>query len=101
LILGIATPFCFEFLNHPRSSHSVAPWGDLKIQSKKERAVMQKTNFRTYELALDLYHECAGVKAAAVIRNQLERASLSIVLNLAEGAAKPTVADKRRFFAIV
>jgi four helix bundle protein len=41
----------------------------------------------------------APAAATAAIRDQLERASLSIVLNLAEGAAKPTVKDKRKFYS--
>ncbi len=35
-----------------------------------------------------------------VVIDQLDRASLSIVLNIAEGAGKTTGADKRKFFAI-
>ena len=61
---------------------------------------MQKTKFVTYELAIELYQGCQKIKAKAVIRDQLERASLSAVLNLSEGAGKPTRPDKRRFYAI-
>jgi four helix bundle protein len=61
---------------------------------------MIQTNFRTYELAVELYQNCGRLRAKGEIRNQLERASLSAVLNLSEGAAKPTKADKRRFYAI-
>ena len=58
------------------------------------------TKFKTYELAVAFYRECTGVKAKAYIRDQLERASLSIVLNVAEGAAKPSKAEKKRFYSI-
>ena len=34
------------------------------------------------------------------IKNQFERASLSIVLNLAEGASKPTIKDRQKFYNI-
>ncbi len=58
-------------------------------------------NFRTYQLALSLYQECQRIKIKnAVIRNQFERASLSIVLNLAEGSGRLSVNDKKRFYAI-
>src|SRR4051812_25728988 len=61
---------------------------------------MVQTNFKTYELAVELYQECAALKAKGVMRDQLERASLSVVLNLAEGAGKPKRPDKKRFYAM-
>ena len=58
-------------------------------------------NFRSYELALGLYRECQKIKVRkAEIRDQFERASLSIVLNLAEGSGKLTAKDRRRFYSI-
>ena len=36
----------------------------------------------------------------AVLRDQLDRASVSIVLNIAEGAGRVSPADKARFYAI-
>lgn len=58
------------------------------------------TNFRTYELAKLFYQECAKVKLSGALKNQFERASLSIVLNLAEGTGKPTGKDRARFYFI-
>jgi four helix bundle protein len=40
------------------------------------------------------------LKTKHYIKDQLERATLSIVLNLAEGSGKPTKAEKRRFYSI-
>lgn len=37
---------------------------------------------------------------SGVIRDQLDRTSLSIVLNIAEGAGKGSTPDRRRFYAI-
>ena len=34
------------------------------------------------------------------MKDQFQRASLSIVLNLGEGSAKPTAKDRRRFYFI-
>ena len=56
--------------------------------------------FRSYELAVELYEQCQTIKAKGYVRDQLMRASLSVVLNIAEGSAKPSAADKRRFYAI-
>ncbi|MEK7689411.1 MAG: four helix bundle protein [Bdellovibrionota bacterium] len=47
--------------------------------------------FETYQLALQLYRNCQSVKAAAYIKDQLNRAALSVVLNTAEGSAKDTL----------
>ena len=57
-------------------------------------------NFVTYQLALELYKECAVLKAEYYLRDQLCRASLSIVLNIAEGAAKQSPKDRKRFYGI-
>ena len=51
-------------------------------------------NFRTYHLAVQLYHACEKVQARSHLKDQLLRASLSIVLNLSEGSAKPTEKDR-------
>ena len=57
-------------------------------------------NFRTYELAKDFYKECRKIKLSGAMKNQFERASLSIVLNLSEGSAKPTRKDRAKFYFI-
>ena len=56
--------------------------------------------FRTYQLAISFYHNCQQLKLKEPLRNQLQRASLSIVLNLSEGSAKPTAKDRRKFYRI-
>jgi four helix bundle protein len=57
-------------------------------------------NFRTYHLAVKFYDECKQVKLSASLRDQLTRATESIVLTLAEGSAKPTPKDRRRYYSI-
>ena len=57
-------------------------------------------NFLAYELALKLYRKVEAMPLKHSIKDQLVRASQSIVLNLAEGSAKPTKRDKIRFYAI-
>lgn len=48
-------------------------------------------------LANDL---CARINARASLRDQLQRASTSITLNIAEGAGEFAKAEKRRFYRI-
>jgi len=57
-------------------------------------------NFRTYGLALELYKECTKLKMPNYLKDHLNRASLSIVLNLAEASGKRTFKEKRRFYHI-
>ncbi|MCB9091287.1 MAG: four helix bundle protein [Halobacteriovoraceae bacterium] len=57
-------------------------------------------NFRTYDLAIQLYQQCKRTKLKHYANNQLLRASLSVCLNLAEGNERSTVKDKRRFLVI-
>src|SRR5690349_9226018 len=61
---------------------------------------MHQKNFRTYDLAMKLYKECAKIKSRKDINDQLYRASLSICLNLAEGSGKSSLKDRARFYEI-
>ena len=56
--------------------------------------------FRTYQLAIQFYRNSNKLHLREPLRNQFQRASLSIVLNLAEGSAKSTPKDRRRFYRI-
>ena len=57
-------------------------------------------NFRTYQLAVQFYRLSQALALSGNARDQLQRASRSIVLNLAEGRGKPSLADHKRFFYI-
>ena len=56
--------------------------------------------FEAYQLALELYRKCEAVTAPHHLKDQLNRASLSVCLNLAEGSGKPSWKEKRRFYGI-
>ena len=55
-----------------------------------------------YDLALELHVLCGTLVPAShrVLQDQLERASLSVVCNIAEGAGRRSRKDKRRMYAI-
>jgi four helix bundle protein len=55
-----------------------------------------------YQLALEFESESSQVasRAPAHIRSQFQRASLSIVLNIAEGTGRWLPSDKARFYSI-
>lgn len=57
-------------------------------------------NFRSYDLAVQFYKKCKDFKLPQHLKSQLVRAASSIVLNLAEGSAKPTFKDRRRYYFI-
>jgi len=59
-----------------------------------------KTNFRTYNLAVEFYKESRALKIPSHLKEQLARAASSIALNLAEGRGKSTRKDQARFFQI-
>ena len=52
------------------------------------------------ELAVEFYQLSSRLKFPAHLRDQYWRACSSIALNLSEGSAKPTVADRRKFYFI-
>lgn len=56
--------------------------------------------FRTLDLAIKFYKECEKVKLKGAMKDQFERASLSIVLNLSEGSGRPSRKDKAKFYWI-
>jgi four helix bundle protein len=54
--------------------------------------------FRTYNLAIQFHKDCQKLKLSTVAKDQFDRALLSIPLNLAEGSAKPTERDRKKFY---
>ena len=57
-------------------------------------------NFRTYTLAVEYYRSTKTLPLTGSIKEQLNRASLSIPLNLSEGRSRATIKEQKRFFNI-
>ena len=58
------------------------------------------SQFRTYQHAVTFYRATRQLKLPGHLKDQLERAAASVVLNLAEGTGRPTRPDKRKFYNI-
>ena len=59
---------------------------------------MQTTTFRAYELAVQFYRESRSCRLPTHLKNQFDRASSSVVLNLNEGWGRASRKDRHRFF---
>ena len=58
-------------------------------------------NLKTYKLAVTFYKNCQQLKFSnRHLKDQFQRSSLSICLNIAEGAGRLTPKDRARFFTI-
>ena len=61
-------------------------------------------NFRTYDLALEFHTKVTKAietkKIRGHMKDQMERALLSIPLNLTEGAARTSPKERKRFYTI-
>ena len=54
--------------------------------------------FRSYELSVELYHECKKAQLPYYLKDQLLRASSSVCLNLSEGSAKVSKKERIKFY---
>ena len=65
-------------------------------------AILDAEKLDVYRVALEAQVQACDLVPAdrRVLRDQLERASLSVVLNISEGAGRRSRKDKRRHYAI-
>ncbi len=56
--------------------------------------------FRSYELAVEFYKMVTLIKVPFHLKGQLQRASSSVALNLAEGSAKTSSKERAKFYRI-
>ena len=88
--------------NTPSTHSTVAPASDSAPSRGEREILLDAERLDVYRVALEFQSRAAGLalRADAVVRDQLRRASLSIVLNIAEGAGQRSRAQKRRLYAI-
>ena len=54
--------------------------------------------FRSYQASVALYHKVSVLKLPRHLSDQVQRASSSVALNLAEGAGKTSFLEKKKFY---
>lgn len=57
-------------------------------------------SFYALDLAIKFYSETRELRLPPHLKNQFDRACSSVSMNLSEGSAKPTKADRRKFYYI-
>lgn len=67
-----------------------------------EEPQLDANKLHCYQVALELHALCSTLVALLnrIVRDQLERASLSVVLNVAEAGGRRSRRDKARFYGI-
>ncbi len=78
----------------------VPPGVGAEFFTKSFKGQIMRKNFRTYDLAIEFYHRTTALKLPRHLKDQLDRAASSIVLNIAEGDGRGSKADRKRFFTI-
>jgi len=88
--------------NTPSTHSTVAPASDSAPPRGEREILLDAERLDVYRVALEFQSRAAGLalRADAVVRDQLRRASLSIVLNIADGAGQRSRAQKRHLYAI-
>jgi four helix bundle protein len=101
---GKTRPLVYKFEN---SSYVGPPFGRKKVLTRvgtaffsKRRALIMIKNFRTLNHGVEFFRLCKTLCLERHLRDQLNRASASVVLNLGEGSGKRSMAEKRRYYDI-
>ncbi len=81
-------------------SGSVAVTGRCPVWHKTCIGLAMLEKFNVYQMAKEYYWACRSLNLPKHRQEQLLRASSSVALNIAEGAGKNSVADRKHFYSI-
>jgi four helix bundle protein len=90
-------------MTHDRSAAARAATAPVQLARAADEPLLDAEKLDAYRVALEFQTLIAALvprRGSASLRDQLERASSSVSLNLAEGAGRTAPADKARFYAI-
>jgi four helix bundle protein len=88
--------------NTPSTHSTVAPASDSAPSQETGAALLDAERLVVYGVALEFQSQASALalRADAIVRDQLRRASLSVVLNIAEGAGQRSRPQKRHLYSI-
>jgi len=84
------------------SAAVAVPAGDSVFSAAPDEPQLDANRLHVYHVALELHCLCSTLVATLnrIVKDQLERASLSVVLNIAEAGGRRSRRDKARYYAI-
>jgi four helix bundle protein len=84
------------------ASAAVSSSASSETATEPEEPQLDANKLHVYGVALELHALCSTLVALLnrIVRDQLERASLSVVLNIAEAGGRRSRRDKARHYAI-
>jgi len=84
------------------ASAAVAVSAAASVFSAPDEPQLDANRLHVYHVALELHCLCSTLVATLnrIVKDQLERASLSVVLNIAEAGGRRSRRDKARYYAI-
>lgn len=89
-------------LDSTAASAAVAAFGAHLASAEAAEPELDANKLQVYNVALELHVHCSTLVAVLnrIVRDQLERASLSVLLNIAEAGGRRSRRDKARYYAI-
>ncbi len=101
--MGVELPVAAQALPATAAPAAVAVSAELAaLCPVSDEPQLDANRLHVYHVALELHCQCSTLVATLnrIVKDQLERASLSVVLNIAEAGGRRSRRDKARYYAI-